>query len=221
VGSVGWNEAGIDKAGEVHREEKKMRIHAPLAALLVATALPATMAAAQTAAPLTYAQPLSPQAIRAVQQRLRQVGAYSGNEDGIWGRDSEAALERYQQSHGLQVSGQLNQATLATLGINPGDLLALGAGPAPTPPTQQSAAEPLSPPVTRSVQARLKQLGFYQGPTDGVYGANTQAAIERFQQSRGLQPSGQLNPGTATAMGLDANNLSAPTPLSGSSSPRR
>jgi len=32
--------------------------------------------------------------------------------------------------------------------------------------------------------------------------SGTQMAIERFQQSRGLQPNGQLNPLTVNALGL-------------------
>ena len=42
--------------------------------------------------------------------------------------------------------------------------------------------------------------------------AGTQAAIERFQQGRGLQATGQINPATAQALGLDPNNLEAPPP---------
>jgi peptidoglycan hydrolase-like protein with peptidoglycan-binding domain len=45
---------------------------------------------------------------------------------------------------------------------------------------------------------------------DGNWGAGTQAAIERFQQGRGLQPTGQINPATAQALGLDPNNLERP-----------
>ncbi|HWL82055.1 MAG TPA: peptidoglycan-binding domain-containing protein [Roseomonas sp.] len=62
----------------------------------------------------------------------------------------------------------------------------------------------------RNLQGRLRALGFYRGATDGVWGPGTQAAIERFQQGRGLQATGQLNPATAQAMGLDPNNLEAP-----------
>jgi peptidoglycan hydrolase-like protein with peptidoglycan-binding domain len=45
-----------------------------------------------------------------------------------------------------------------------------------------------------------------------VWGPGTQAAIERFQQGRGLQATGQPTPATAAAMGLDPNNLAAPPP---------
>ena len=44
---------------------------------------------------------------------------------------------------------------------------------------------------------------------DGAWGASTQAAIERFQQGRGLQATGQMNPATARELGLDPANLGA------------
>ena len=93
---------------------------------------------------------------------------------------------------------QLNQATAAALGLDPAVLLA--------PPSTAAAAVP--PPETlrsssvRAIQSRLRALGFYNGAVDGVWGSGTQMAIERFQQSRGLQPNGQLNPLTVNALGL-------------------
>jgi peptidoglycan hydrolase-like protein with peptidoglycan-binding domain len=168
-------------------------------------------AAAQQAPSLIYSQPLAPAAVTQVQERLRQAGVYSGRPDGVWGPDSQAALERFQQGRGLQVSGQLNQATAATLGLGPSELLAAGptAGPAPGTPAAMST-DPLSPAAVRNIQGRLKAMNFYRGPVDGAWGAGTQSAIERFQQGRGLQATGQVNPATAAALGLDPNNLAAP-----------
>jgi peptidoglycan hydrolase-like protein with peptidoglycan-binding domain len=182
---------------------------AALAVVLSATAL-VPVASAQTPPPLTYAQPLSPAGVAAVQQRLKQAAAYTGRTDGVWGPESEAALQQFQRRHGLQVTGQLNQATVATLGLNPADLLAVApAGVAPSAPVA-AASEPLAPEVVRVIQGRLRQLGFYSGGVDGVWGAGTQSSLERFQQGRGLQATGQLNPATATALGLDPNHLAAP-----------
>lgn len=179
------------------------------AAALLALSL-AAPAGAQQAPSLAYTQPLAPAALTLVQERLRQLGAYTGRADGVWGPDSQAALERFQQSRGLQVSGQLNQATAATLGLGPSELLAAGptAGPAPGTPAA-AATEPLSPAAVRNVQQRLRTLGFYRGGVDGTWGPGTQSSIERFQQGRGLQATGQLNPATAQALGLDPNNLAA------------
>ena len=182
-----------------------------LAGLLLAAPALAPGAAAQTAPGLTYMQPLSPAALMSVQERLRQMGAYSGRVDGVWGPDSQSALERFQQGRGLQVSGQLNQATAATLGLNPAELLAARPGPATGADAAPLAAtsNTLSRSAVRNVQSRLRALGFYRGQVDGAWGAGTQAAIERFQQGRGLQSTGQINPATAQAMGLDPNNLEA------------
>jgi peptidoglycan hydrolase-like protein with peptidoglycan-binding domain len=158
--------------------------------------------------PLTYAQPLSQAGVMAVQQRLKQDGAYPGQTDGVWGPDSAAALEQFQRAHGLQVTGQLNQGTVATLGLNPADLLAAVPPGVPTAPA--ATAEPLSREAVRSVQSRLHQLGFYSGRIDGIWGPGMQGALQRFQQGRGLQATGQLNPATITSLGLDPNNLAAP-----------
>ena len=158
--------------------------------------------------PLTYAQPLSQAGIMTVQQRLKQNGAYAGQTDGVWGPDSAAALEQFQRAHGLQVTGQLNQGIVATLGLNPADLLA--AAPPGVPTASASAAEPLSREAVRAIQSRLHQLGFYSGRIDGIWGPSMHGALQRFQQGRGLQATGQLNPATVTALGLDPNNLAAP-----------
>jgi peptidoglycan hydrolase-like protein with peptidoglycan-binding domain len=187
-----------------------MRISAlTIAWLLGASIAPAAAQTSSAQAPpvLTYTQPLAPQAMQAVQQRLHQQGAYNGRIDGIWGPDSQAALERFQQTHGLQVTGQLNQATVAMLGVPLEQLLA------PAQPT--TAAANVAPPAggnlsrasVQAIQSRLRDLNFYNGPTDGIWGAETQQAIERFQQGRGLQPNGQLNPATIAALGLDPNTL--------------
>lgn len=154
--------------------------------------------------PLSYSQPLSPQAQKEVQRRLKELGAYTGAVDGIWGRDSQDALESFQRSRGLQVTDGLNQATLATMGIRPTDLLGLDsdAGTAALPAEVQGKA--LSTDAVRTIQGRLKQLGLYAGETDGIWGESTQAALERFQRDRGLQVTGTVTPNTLTTMGLDS-----------------
>ncbi|HEY4250906.1 MAG TPA: peptidoglycan-binding domain-containing protein [Roseomonas sp.] len=178
-----------------------------MAAPLLALAPPA---AAQPAPGLSYVQPLAAPALMQVQERLRQSGAYTGRADGVWGPDSQAALERFQQRNGLQATGQINQVTARTLGLSTADLLAAGAQPAAAAAPADAAPGPLSRVAVRNIQTRLRALGFYRGGVDGTWGPGTQAAIERFQQGRGLQATGQINPATAQAMGLDANNLEAP-----------
>jgi peptidoglycan hydrolase-like protein with peptidoglycan-binding domain len=132
-----------------------------------------------------------------IQGRLRQLGFYRGPVDGVWGPSTQAALERFQSLRGLDVTGQPTRATVAALGLGPDARSARAA----------NFAEPLDPPVIRTVQRRLRQLGFYSGHADGVWGARSSAAVERFQRSRGLQPTGDLNSTTLAALGLDPNDL--------------
>jgi peptidoglycan hydrolase-like protein with peptidoglycan-binding domain len=176
-----------------------MRSSIILAAGMLAGAVSIAPASAQGVPPLSYVQPLPTQAVQTVQDRLRQSGAYSGRVDGIWGPDSQAALERFQQAHQLQVTGQVNQATAATLGLDPNALLTLPVA-APPPST-------LRPSSVQAIQSRLRGLGFYNGAVDGVWGPATEDAVMRYQQANGLQPNGVPNPATVGAMGLAPDAL--------------
>ena len=185
--------------------------HALLVGLVFAIPMMTQPSRAQVPSVLLYTQALSPAATVLIQQKLRQAGVYAGQADGIWGPDSQTALERFQQTRNLQVTGQLNQATAATLGVAPGDLIV--AQPAQPPAAASSgvvAPEILNAAAVRNLQQRLRSLGFYRGAIDGLWGPGTQAGIERFQQGRGLQATGQINPATLQALGLDSNNPAAP-----------
>ena len=60
---------------------------------------------------------LSSGQIRQVQQALDQKGFKAGRSDGKLGPETKQALQSFQQSQGLQVTGQLDQQTMAKLGI--------------------------------------------------------------------------------------------------------
>jgi hypothetical protein len=44
-----------------------------------------------------------------------------------------------------------------------------------------------------AVQQALADLGYYNGPIDGMIGPGTRAAIENYQADNGLAPTGQIN----------------------------
>jgi len=69
-------------------------------------------------------------------------------------------------------------------------------------PADDAAAAQRAKLVT-SVQAKLGV------PVDGQMGPDTHAAIKEFQQSKGLEASGQLDKETVTALGLDGPKPSA------------
>src|SRR5690242_5889560 len=60
---------------------------------------------------------LSSNQIRQAQQALDQKGFKAGNADGKLGPETKQALQSFQQSQRLQVTGQLDQQTMAQLGI--------------------------------------------------------------------------------------------------------
>jgi peptidoglycan hydrolase-like protein with peptidoglycan-binding domain len=190
-----------------------------LAALALAPVLPAH---AQDAG-LIYSQPLGPDAVRAVQGKLAAMAGFTGTANGVWGADSDGALRTFQQSRGLQATGQMNQATAATMGLDPAGLIATAAPPAAAPPaaTPVAAAAPAAPAPppqpyalsgdsVRMVQARLRALGFYTGAIDGAWGGGSLAALEGFQQSHGLPADGRLNAATVQAMGIDPAAMQGP-----------
>jgi Putative peptidoglycan binding domain len=54
----------------------------------------------------------------------------------------------------------------------------------------------------RQVQMVLKEKGFEAGEADGVLGPRTRKALIAFQRQQGLEPSGEIDQRTATALGI-------------------
>lgn len=54
--------------------------------------------------------------------------------------------------------------------------------------------------LLRRVQAALKAAGHDPGPIDGVWGAQTSAAVKAFQKSKNLETTGELGPKTMNAL---------------------
>lgn len=62
----------------------------------------------------------------------------------------------------------------------------------------------------RQAQRALNNMGYDSGPADGVWNARTQAAVRDFQQTRGLEVTGQLNERTMRGLGIDDGAQPAP-----------
>jgi peptidoglycan hydrolase-like protein with peptidoglycan-binding domain len=56
--------------------------------------------------------------------------------------------------------------------------------------------------IIAQTQTRLLRGGYYRSGIDGVYGPATAVAVYSFQSRAGILPSGQLDMGTLTALGL-------------------
>lgn len=60
--------------------------------------------------------------------------------------------------------------------------------------------------TVRQIQQKLKRWGYYKGSVDGVYGAQTLAAVKYFQRKNGLAADGKAGPKTLAAMGISVSS---------------
>lgn len=65
----------------------------------------------------------------------------------------------------------------------------------------QDYAQQADPNVS-AVQSDLAQLGYYDGPIDGIFGADTRTALARYQVDHQLQVTGSLTNDTLQSLGL-------------------
>lgn len=149
----------------------------------MAQTAPTDGAGASSAVPFQY----DTEQVRALQQRLNQEGFSSGHVDGVWGPITSKAVLEYQRKAGLQLTGQLDVATLRALGLlaaaqptTPPLVAEPPAAPAPRPVVQapQAAALPVAPappsPVAPPLAAATPPavpLGATAGASGGPSGA--------------------------------------------------
>jgi peptidoglycan hydrolase-like protein with peptidoglycan-binding domain len=88
---------------------------------------------------------LSPGMVKSVQSSLAQKGMYKGDIDGVWGPQTQSAVQMYQKDHGMMATGELNAATLAAL--VPPDPAAMPPPP-PPPMAPTTSAAPAAPNTT-------------------------------------------------------------------------
>jgi peptidoglycan DL-endopeptidase CwlO len=153
------------------------------AALAVAVVAPITnLASAQAAKTSTVSGYLKKGARGpAVAAAQRALGIAA---DGIFGRQTKAAVKAFQASHGLEVDGVIGPITSGALN---------GGGTGGGPGAQAAST------VTMALQRALGVAA------DGDYGPITRSAVRQFQQSRGLLVDGVAGPQTLGALGLPTN----------------
>ncbi|MBQ2928832.1 MAG: peptidoglycan-binding protein [Clostridia bacterium] len=133
--------------------------------------------------------------VKLLQNRLIELGYLKTMADGNFGAGTLNALKAFQKANGLSVDGVAGSQTYKKLFSDK----AIEADPS-------EGGEVLIPSRTlttgdsgddvRSVQYRLKTLGYLTGTADGQYGTATAAAMKAFQQMNGLTASGDGNMAT-------------------------
>ena len=159
-----------------------------------------------------------------VQQRLQDLGYYTGKVDGKFGSASVKALKKFQKKSGLKADGVAGQGTYAVL-FSAGAPSALGtpapAAETPAPEAELPTAPPAGgtiayPPVTQEncvtlrlgaqgeavyyLQARLTELGYYSAAMDSLYKEDDAAAVRAFQKKNGLKADGVAGYGTQSRL---------------------
>lgn len=61
----------------------------------------------------------------------------------------------------------------------------------------------------RQIQKKLKELGYYTGSVDGIYGSGTQKAVKAFQKNCGITADGIAGPKTLKFLGLGSSSASS------------
>lgn len=82
---------------------------------------------AQSGQKQQMSQSQSPEVVKQVQEKLSSQGYDPGPADGKMGPKTQAALKKLQEDRSLSTSGQLDQQTLATLGLDEGASASTGA----------------------------------------------------------------------------------------------
>lgn len=150
--------------------------------------------------------------IRAVQQKLVDAGVVPANQqanfaDGQWGRNTAAALRRFQEANNLPATGLMDDRTGRALF----NLQApTTPNPTPTTPTNNNLQRGSRGAEVERLQNDLIDLGFMTNAQKatgaGIFGPQTEAALKAFQRSAKLEPTGVLTSETTRAMrDIEAN----------------
>ena len=92
------------------------------------------------------------------------ISTTSGTADGIFGRETKATVEAFQDKHGLGHDGAVGRETMGKL-----DELAGGVGPTPTPPTREPEIAATDEEMGKRVAAGMRAVNAGHGPTSGVW----------------------------------------------------
>ena len=141
--------------------------------------------------------------VRQAQIRLMALGYYTGTVDGNYGTGTMAAVASFQLRNNLSADGVAGKRTYKKLYSS--DALAAISTPTSTPTTGVTRPTRLlysgcTGDDVKSVQQRLKDLGYLTDKVDGKYGANTVAAMRAFQLRNGLTGSGNGDTATYTIL---------------------
>lgn len=182
--------------------------------LYAGSAQPKTIAASGNSGDyLLLKQGTSGVEVRKLQGRLAELGYYAGGVDGVYGETTVTAVKAFQRANGLSGDGQAGAQTQSKLYSGSARY---ASNPVAT--ADPDAGRTLSLGMTGNdvfaLQERLIELRYLSGVADGVFGAETQAALMAFQQNNNLTADGSASASTLKKLAgnCKAANRTTPTP---------
>ncbi|MFA4886425.1 MAG: peptidoglycan-binding protein [Desulfotomaculaceae bacterium] len=152
---------------------------------------------------------MSGNSVLKLQARLCDLGYYQGALDGSFGAGTSNAVASFQSANGLDVDGIAGSATLATLNLN-------GNAGTPSGGDQLPLKTGSSGDMVLKLQAKLYDLGYYQGALDGSFGTGTSNAVVSFQSANQLTSDGIAGMDTLRALRLLSPDVSRSSDSTGS-----
>ena len=145
--------------------------------------------------------------VKAIQDALKAKGYLTGASDGNFGSATASALKGFQRANGLPVTGVADDATRAALLDE--NSVAMTEATATTTNLYEMLKKGDQGTSVKTLQEKLKALGYLTGAADGRYGAGTVKAVEAFQKDNGLEATGRVDEDTMAA--LNAKEIPART----------
>ncbi|MFD1444027.1 spore cortex-lytic enzyme [Thermoactinomyces vulgaris] len=141
-----------------------------------------------------------------LQGRLKLLGFYTGDVDGVFGHRTYLAVRLFQYEFGLKIDGVVGPKTKLKLWQS-------------TKHWRPEMTNKKGPVLKRGnqgggvweLQGRLKHIGFYTGKWDGNFGERTYRAVRLFQYEFGLKVDGVAGPKTMQKLRKATKNYAPET----------
>ncbi len=146
------------------------------------------------------------EAVKKMQQRLKDLGYFNTTCTGYYGGQTESALKKFQGRNGLTANGRANETTL-------NKLYSSSAKKAESSSSSSSSSSSTlkvgsSGAEVRALQNRLAELGYFDHSVTGYYGDVTEDAVKAFQKRNNLTVNGVVNATTMKKI-LSSNAIEA------------
>ncbi len=128
-------------------------------------------------------------AVVSLQARLRQLGYYSGEIDGIYGNATVNAVKKFEGAYGAPLTGVATSSMQKYLYAD--DARAYSSQtPTPTPSMYSTLSYGSYGDDVARLQNRLKQLNYFSDSADGYYGESTVNAVRAYEARYDRAPTG-------------------------------